>query len=171
MFGPDFVIGYQAMIILCIGQMINAGSGSVGFMLIMTGRPLANTFNSWISCLINVLLNFFLIPRYGIIGAAVAVALSISLLQLLRLLQVWIFLKLHPFRMDFIKPIISTFASVIILALFHYAAMNEISIAMLPFLFIFYLITYSGFLWLMRLSPEDHIVLNGVKTTLIRSKR
>lgn len=169
-FGRDFVVGYRAMIILCIGQIINAASGSVGFMLMMTGRPLANTFNSGFLCVTNILLSLYLTPRYGIIGAAFASALSIAGVQLLRLVEVWYFLKIHPYRSDFLKPIFSTLASVLMLKSIHYYGMNEIRIVMLPFLFTLYLLSYTGFLWLMKFSPEDHIVLNEMKAKLLKIK-
>ena len=169
-FGRDFVVGYQVMIILCLGQIINAASGSAGFMLMMTGRPLVNTFNSAFLCVANICLSLYLTPRYGIIGAAFASAFSITVVQLLRLSEVWYFLKIHPYRSDFLKPIFSTLASVLMLKLIHHYTLNEIRIVMLPFLFTLYLLSYTGFLWLMKFSSEDHIVLNEVKAKLLKIK-
>jgi len=169
-FGSDFIIGYQAMTILCIGQIINAATGSTGFMLMMTGRPLVNTFNSAFLCITNILLSLYLTPKYGIMGAAFASAFSITVVQLLRLSEVWYFLKMHPYRSDFLKPIFSTLASVLMLQLIQHYGMNEIRIVMLPFLFTLYLLSYIGFLWLMKFSPEDHIVFNEMKMKLLRIK-
>jgi len=169
-FGTDFVAGYAVMILLCIGQIVNAASGSVGYMLMMTGRPLANTFNSFLLCITNVGLNLYLIPKYGIIGAALAFVFSNSLVQLLRLIEVWYFLKVHPYRQDFIKPILSSVASILLLKMIHLYGLNEIRIIMLPFLFILYLVSYTGFLWLMRFAPQDHIVLNAMKSKLLKIK-
>jgi len=169
-FGTDFVAGYAVMILLCMGQIVNAASGSVGYMLMMTGRPLANTFNSFLLCITNVVLNIYLIPRYGIIGAAFAFVFSNSLVQLLRLLEVWYFLKVHPYRQDFIKPILSSVASILLLKIIHHFGINEIHTIMLPFLFILYMVSYTGFLWLMKFAPEDHIVLNEIKSKLLKIK-
>ncbi len=169
-FGPDFVVGYQAMIILCIGQVINAASGSVGFMLIMTGRPLVDTLNSSFLCIINVLLNFLLIPIYGIVGAAFAGALSNAVVQLLRLAEVWYYLRVHPYRADFLKPILSSLVTVFMLKLIHHYTIGEIRIMMLPFLFMFFLLSYTGFLWLMKLSPEDQVILVALKNKMLNLK-
>jgi O-antigen/teichoic acid export membrane protein len=169
-FGHDFVVGYQAMTILCIGQIINAATGSVGFMLMMTEKPLANTFNSGVLCVTNILLSLYLTPRYGIIGAAFAGTIAISGIQLLRLVEVWYFLKIHPYRSDFVKPIFSTLASVLVLKIIHHYGVNEIRIIMLPFLFMLYVISYTGFLWLMQFSSEDDIVLAGIKAKLTKIK-
>ena len=56
---------------------VNVITGSVGFLLMMSGneRLLMNNIAS--SALISLLLSFMLIPHYGIIGAAVATAMSV----------------------------------------------------------------------------------------------
>jgi hypothetical protein len=90
--------------------------------------------------------------------------------QLLRLVEVWYFLKIHPYRSDFVKPIFSTLASVLVLKVIHHYGMNETRIMMLPFLFILYIILYIGFLRLMQFSSEDEIVLNGIKAKLTKIK-
>ena len=70
-FGPDFIKGSLALKLLIFGQLINASAGPVGIILIMTGFQNQFLKVIIISFLINVLLNFFAIPRYGIEGAAV----------------------------------------------------------------------------------------------------
>lgn len=77
-FGTTFKQGASALIILTIGQFINASSGSVGFILEMTGNE--KTFQRIIfgGTIINILLNLLLIPKYGIVGAAIATSLSMA---------------------------------------------------------------------------------------------
>src|SRR5690606_26030706 len=35
--GEDYIVGFKAMLILCVGQLINATFGSLGIILSMTG--------------------------------------------------------------------------------------------------------------------------------------
>jgi len=76
LFGSSFTAGANALSILSLGQFVNALTGSVGYMLLMCGheKSLRNTLIG--AALLNVMLNVTLIPRYGIIGAAVAGATS-----------------------------------------------------------------------------------------------
>jgi O-antigen/teichoic acid export membrane protein len=76
-FGEEFRFGVYALLILAFGQFINSISGSVGYILQMTGKQ--KVFQNIIigSTIINILLNTILIPRYGINGAALASATSI----------------------------------------------------------------------------------------------
>jgi len=79
-FGSDFILGEVSLIILSISVLINAVSGNIDQVLNMTDHQKLMK-NITIVCLIeNVILNFILIPKYGINGAAMASLLtSISL--------------------------------------------------------------------------------------------
>jgi O-antigen/teichoic acid export membrane protein len=66
-------------------------------LLVMAGRTTANLMNVLIALAANLSLNLILIPRWGIIGAAVAWAASIVLSNILPLLQIRRSLGLDPF--------------------------------------------------------------------------
>ena len=169
-FGPGFSDGYKAMIILCIGQMLNAATGSAGFMLMMTGRSLANLTNSAVLCFGNILLNVYLIPKYGIIGAALANTLSFTAVQLLRLAEVWYFLKVHPYRLDTLKPICSCVFSVLIILIMASLGIEKSSIFTALLICVLFFTTYIAILWLLKLSDEDHIVLSNLKRKLLKQR-
>jgi O-antigen/teichoic acid export membrane protein len=78
-FGHEFTQSHTPLAILAVGQLVNAAMGSVGFLLNMTGheRDVARTL--LITAGLNVLLNLFLIPRFGMAGAASATAVSLAL--------------------------------------------------------------------------------------------
>ncbi len=73
-FGPDYPAAYTALLILVFGQMVNALSGPVDFMLYMTGHQKQSMFIFALATLLNLLLNLALIPHYGLQGAAIATA-------------------------------------------------------------------------------------------------
>lgn len=76
-YGQEFVIGYMALIFLILGQFVNAVSGSVGHFLNMTGYQKEFRNIMLVAALINIFLNYILLPKYGINGAAVASLLSV----------------------------------------------------------------------------------------------
>jgi len=76
LFGPDFILGYNCLIILAGAQLVSILAGSSGYLLTMTGNENSATGAMIISLLINVLLNILLIPKFGIIGAAYSTAVS-----------------------------------------------------------------------------------------------
>jgi len=79
LFGSEFEKGSYALIILSLGQLINAITGSVGLILMMTGRQREHLNLILIMTLLNIILNVIMIPKYGLLGAALATALSMSM--------------------------------------------------------------------------------------------
>jgi len=77
-FGEEFKVGVTAFIYLSIGKLISSLSGSVGNLLQMTGKQVIFMNVLFFGAIINVLLNFLLIPKYGINGAALASMISLS---------------------------------------------------------------------------------------------
>ncbi|MBU1642565.1 flippase [bacterium] len=76
-FGEEFKSASWALIILSIGQFVNAVSGSVGYILQMTGKEKVFQYIILASMVLNITFNYWLIPLYGIEGAALASAISL----------------------------------------------------------------------------------------------
>ncbi len=88
-FGKEFVQGTELLRILAIGQLVNVMTGSLGFLLIMTDntRSMFRT-TAWM-LVANVTLSVSLIPPYGAVGAALAIAGSLGVAGVLRTFFVW----------------------------------------------------------------------------------
>lgn len=76
-FGEEFKVGATALSILCLGQLINAGMGSVGLILNMTGHERDAAKGIAVAAVLNIVLNALLIPKFGMEGAAAASGLSL----------------------------------------------------------------------------------------------
>ena len=75
-FGRDFEAGWPILIIGTVGQLVNCGVGSVGYLLLMSGNQRRLIKIESVTAGLMVLLNLLLIPRWGIIGAAVGAAIT-----------------------------------------------------------------------------------------------
>lgn len=75
-FGPGYNNAALALKILLAAQIINAMSGSVGIYMNMSGNERVFQRILIISLILNVVLNLILIPKYGLMGAAVATSIS-----------------------------------------------------------------------------------------------
>jgi len=78
-FGGDFVQAYEALLILAAGQLINAFFGPIAILLNMTGNEKSTAKGMAIAASANILLNFILIPPYGMEGAAIATVCTLFL--------------------------------------------------------------------------------------------
>lgn len=77
-FGDEFAQGALVLAILAAGQFINVATGSVGYLLMMTGREKLMQYNIIGAALLNLVLNLLLIPSFGITGAAAATAVTLA---------------------------------------------------------------------------------------------
>lgn len=101
--GEGFMNGYKVLVILSIGQLVNALCGSVGFLMQMTNHQKTHQNIILLSSAINAILNFVLIPRHGIIGAAIANSTSLFLWNFLMVLSIKRNLGFWTFYLPFIN--------------------------------------------------------------------
>lgn len=87
-FGESFLMGFIALIYISIGKLVNAATGSVGWLLNMTGNQSLYCAIVFIGGVLNILLNFALIPKMGINGAALANMVSMIFINLVSLVYV-----------------------------------------------------------------------------------
>ncbi|MEW8354650.1 MAG: flippase [Candidatus Thiodiazotropha sp.] len=95
-FGEEFVVGYNPLIILLIGQIVSSLAGSVGFLMVMTGNQKKASAIIFYGAIANIILNYILIPIYGVVGAAIATSVSTVFWNLLMLCQVVKTLRINP---------------------------------------------------------------------------
>lgn len=79
LFGPTFAAGYPVMCILAAAIVGRAAIGPAESLLNMTGGQRDCARSLMIAAGANLTLNLFLTPRFGIVGAAVAVSTAILL--------------------------------------------------------------------------------------------
>jgi len=95
LFGEEFIGGSTSLVILAVGQCVNALVGPVGFLMTMTGNQrLALAVLFW-SALFHLGSSVVLIPRFGIEGAAVAQSAGNIVLNVAMALVVWKRLRLR----------------------------------------------------------------------------
>ena len=82
-FGPDFSDSYLPMIIIAVGHILNVATGPVGTILSMSRQERFVGISILASVVCNILLNYLLIPQYGVNGAAIATAVSVGVWNLL----------------------------------------------------------------------------------------
>ncbi len=77
LFGPQFTAGYPIMFVLVAGFLGRAAMGPSEFLLNMLGEQKACAAVIMSTVVLNVLLQLFLVPKLGILGAATATAISL----------------------------------------------------------------------------------------------
>ena len=103
LFGEEFKVGVKAFVFLSFGKLISSFSGSVGNILQMTGKQVIFMNVLFVGAIVNVILNFFLIPKFGINGAALASMISLSMWNLIMVYFVKRELGFYTFYIPFLK--------------------------------------------------------------------
>ncbi|MBA3839587.1 MAG: polysaccharide biosynthesis C-terminal domain-containing protein [Thermoleophilaceae bacterium] len=96
LFGPEFVAGQTALVVLCLAMLVNLATGNVTTVLLMGGKSSWNLYNAAGSLALNVALNLLLTPSLGITGAAIAWAASLVFVNVAPVVQVGLFLGMRP---------------------------------------------------------------------------
>lgn len=78
LFGQEFVLGSNILILLCLGQIINSFSGPGGMVLQMIGKQVIYQNYVLAALALNLILTFLLTPTYGGMGAATATVISLA---------------------------------------------------------------------------------------------
>jgi O-antigen/teichoic acid export membrane protein len=99
MFGLDFIKGSTALIIICIGEFIKAVFGPVGYFLIMTDQEKYARNAISIGAITNIIFNLWLIPLFGIVGAAFATVMSTIVWHFIASAYIY---KLHGYWMGYL---------------------------------------------------------------------
>jgi O-antigen/teichoic acid export membrane protein len=166
-FGPDFSGGETALLIVLAGQFINIATGSVGFVLIMVGRTGWDLVVYAASLALNLGLAFWLCPRYGMEGAAIANAVTFALSKWARLALVARFVGIQPYDRAYGRLLIPTGAALAVMALVHRAVPGGWAIDLVATAAagtIAYLAAYL----LVGLTPQER---GGVSALMARMKR
>jgi O-antigen/teichoic acid export membrane protein len=79
LFGASFQTGAAALMILALGQFINAMAGPAGNVLLMTGQERIAVRGVAAGLVANVVLAIVLVPPLGVTGGAIAFASSLVL--------------------------------------------------------------------------------------------
>ena len=96
-FGDGYASGASVVIVLTTAMLVAMICGMVTMVLNMSGRTMWNLVNVLVALGVNIALDLVLIPRIGILGAAVGWGAAILVNNVLPLVQVRHTLGLHPF--------------------------------------------------------------------------
>tara|TARA_Y100000310_G_scaffold343159_1_gene449508 strand:- start:21346 stop:22848 length:1503 start_codon:yes stop_codon:yes gene_type:complete len=112
LFGSNYIEGSGALIILSIGFFVHFLSANSSNILLTLGRTKIYFLNALIVALVNVGLNFLLIPKYGLIGAAIATGSAAILMTILSFSETIYITKIFPFKLNYINIMISAIIAI-----------------------------------------------------------
>lgn len=124
---PDFILSFfydsryieasTVFQVLVLGFITNAYFGLNYHTLMSIGKSYLLMNCTLMSAILNLLLNLILIPPFGMVGAAIASALSFALIEIYMTIKLYHLLKIHPFTNIYIR---FTMLSILLISLFYF---------------------------------------------------
>ena len=171
LFGPEYLPSAKILVILTWATFIQAIFGAAGPTLSMSGHTILVLWNTIGAFLLNFGLNIFLIPRYGIIGAAIATLISLTAVGFARTIQVGVILKMNFFDRKVIKPIVAGIMVYTGLLLIKDLIMPFHTLITLLSAGIFSVGSYGLIIWILKIEDEDLDFLKGLSVLKGRNNK
>jgi O-antigen/teichoic acid export membrane protein len=174
LFGPKYGSGAQSLRIIVTGFFIHAVSGLAGNALVSLGRTRVIMVVNAAVAVVNIGLNYTLIPVFGIVGAAIASALSYGILNVSYLITLRGY-GVSPVSKALVTPIVLTSSITTVVGWLIFSAISiefwmiPIGVVLVSMLHVVIYVFFGG------LEPADINIINaaeemfGLDLTRIRS--
>jgi O-antigen/teichoic acid export membrane protein len=166
-FGKEFISGWRVLAVGTLGQLVNCGVGSVGYLLLMSGHQRQLLRIQTIMAVVLVGTNLLLIPRIGLLGAAIASAGVTAVTNLWYLKEVGTSLDIRPSGVKYRDLLLPSAVMVALVVIFwRYANVSwpawRVILAALA-------IAYAGMIgtWLFFLDNDDRAVTQAIWSKLL----
>jgi len=155
----NFISGKNIVYIIGLSKLIIMTSGFSSELIMMSKYYKFNVITITILAILSIILNYMLIPQFGMIGAAYASLFSILTFNCIKLIFIKIKIGISPFSNKTIVPII---IGIIIFFIINYFPNNSN-----PFLDIIknsLVISslYIGMIYLLKVSPELNLIIKKI---------
>ena len=158
-------LALRVLVVLCLGMTVHSVFAVAEPLLAMSGRPGLNVLNNSLWLALNFGLNLWLIDALGVLGAALGATVSMGLVNLLRIGQLYVVRGIWPLRRSLLKPVLAAAAAAgpawWLLEATEHAAGGVVAAAA-------FLCVYGAVLAALRPEREDRIVLAWVRRRIGR---
>ena len=164
-FGHDFEAGWPILVIGTCGQLVNCGVGSVGCLLFMSGNQRRLIRVQAVMAVVMVVLCIQFVPLWGVLGAAVAAAITNAGTNAWNLAEVRKALNLSPYNRSYLKLLPSVGSALLVTLLVRKASVfmrpdwAGIVIALTFAYGAFSMVSFA-----MGLDADDRLIANAVWT-------
>jgi O-antigen/teichoic acid export membrane protein len=161
-FKPEYIASAQALRYLAIGMFFYSIFIISENLLSMKGKTKIVLLNVILASIINLILNFILVPKYGINGAAFATMVTYISWSLLSLIQAQYHTKIIPIRRKMLIILfISLVPTIILISTKRFIPINLITLSLQTSLF---LLIYIFLIFITKsLDKNDLMVLGSIR--------
>lgn len=158
----EFAPGIPVFFVLIIGRGFDAYSGLNGYILITSKKYYIDMYFALALIVSAIVLNYFMIPKYGSVGAAWVTTIVIAAYSSLRVWYVWKQYRLHMFR--FSNFMVVLIASALSLPLFFIPFDSFPAIVAILLKSVYLTLGFFGLVYFLKLDDQvNGLILKGIK--------
>lgn len=163
LFGFEFRAGWPVLLILAFATFIMVATGPAGDVALMAGRSKIVLMVGVLLTVLNIGLQWGLVPRWGILGAAVATALTIAISNGTNVLLGWWFLTLQPYSVKLVRPFVIGAGGTLLTVVVASQVQVE-SVAGVFACLLIWTVAYPMALRWLAADPEDRTIVRALLT-------
>jgi len=168
LFGPAFEAGWLVLVLGTLGQLINAGVGSVGYLLLMSGNQRRLIRVQAIMAVFLIGVTAVLARPFGIVGVALAAALTNAVSNYLSLREVRAALQLSPYNRTYLRLLLPGAASIaVVLGVRSATAVFHPEWAAVALALAAAYATFGGLTLLVGLDDDDRMIVTAIRRRLL----
>jgi O-antigen/teichoic acid export membrane protein len=168
-FGPEFVSGWVAMVVVAGAQLFSSSVGHTGRILAMTGHQNTVMLATFGSGATSIAASVALVPFYGMLGAGVAMAGGLVLQNSVTLVRVRQVLGVWPYNREYLKPLIAGLLAASVSFLLRSLAPALTGLLAVGVFAPLFLVGFVGLLLVFGLNPSDRQLIAALWTAVRRT--
>ena len=158
-FGQEFGSGAVSLIILLAGQFFWGVGLFASNILAIAKRTKFIFYNTVLGGFLNLALNLVLIPKFGIVGAAVSTSVSMCFITVLFIVEASYITRAWPFSASILRPVLSIAIPVFALYVIFGKFIIDVSIVYLAIIGAVFCISYLLLLFITKSFDSEDLEL------------
>ena len=167
-FGVEFVPGWPVMAVIACGYLFASSVGLTGRMLAMTGHERRLMWSRVVATALGLAAGAAAAPLFGLVGAAVAAAAGLILVNALTLLSVRRLLGFWPYDRLYLKPSVAAVVAAVVAWLAKLALGPPQGLVAVLTIGPLFLALFAALLLALRLSESDRRFLGSYREAVVR---
>tara|TARA_Y100000034_G_scaffold135306_1_gene206666 strand:- start:468 stop:1973 length:1506 start_codon:yes stop_codon:yes gene_type:complete len=169
MFGKEYMMGNNVLLLLGVFMFLGYLSANSNSVLVVLKKTKLILFNVIVGAAFNIILNLYLIPSKGLIGAAIATGVSIVIMGILSFAETYHYTKAIPFNFSYVKILVSILIAYFITSQ-SLKLMSNLPTTIIIVITLFVMsISYISLLFLTNsFEDEDLAILKVIKRKILR---
>ncbi len=163
LFGKEYLGAASALVVLSLGHFFYSLTQLSSSVLQSIKKTKIILLNSIIIIILNLILNIYLISKYGILGAAIATSISFFVSSILFYFEAYIFTKIQPITSNMLKSMIAGVLSTAIIYLIIKFIFVDLSLLLaIPLAIIFFVLYIILLLIFKSFDKEDLLIIRSI---------